>query len=71
MFYRTSAYNETSITFWASDTRDVERYIDWMNSKRDINMVSAVEIGEEGHEDECAFSMDEPGWDDFMDEDAA
>ncbi len=67
MFYKATAYNTQSIVFWASENSDVDRYIDWLNRDRDVNVYSAEELGEEGFEDDCAFSMDEPDWDDFMD----
>lgn len=69
MFYQAAAHNAQPLTFWATNPADADRYIDWLNRKRDINVYAAHELGEAGHEDECAFSCDEPYWDDFMVED--
>lgn len=71
MFYQARAYNQTGITFWASNPADAVRYIDWLNRDREINVYAAYELGETGHEDACEMSCDEPHWDDFMDENAA
>lgn len=67
MFYKATAYNTGAIIFWSTDETKVERYIDWLNRDRDINVYHAEEMGED-YEDDTAFSMDEAGWDDFMEE---
>lgn len=74
MFYKITAYNTQACYVWASSPADVERYVDYLNRNKDINLLAAYPIDEsewdeyEGRDD--VMSMDEPGWDDFM-EDAA
>ena len=74
MFYNVTAYNSNALHVWASNPTDVERYVDWLNRKREINLYAAsvaprdqwavLETNTE------VMSCDEPCWDDFMDEDA-
>lgn len=70
MFYEIRAYNAQTLIAWASDANDVERYVDWLNRSRDIDLYAAREVAEadwpryERRND--VLSMDEPEWDDFM-----
>lgn len=74
MFYVIKAYNQTALHAWASDPADIERYIDWLNRERDVNLYSATSYTEEewlaaGHDTlDDAMSCDEPHWDDFTSE---
>ena len=70
MFYAISAYNTQTRYVWAASAADVGRYVDHLNADREINLYAAKPIPEsewasyEGRSD--VLSMDEPGWDDFM-----
>ena len=65
-FYKITAYNCQSLYFWGTET-DAERYVDWLNRDREINVYSAQAIPEsECEEPDDALSGQEPGWDNFM-----
>ena len=68
-FYKITAYNTQALYFWGAEA-DVERYVDWLNRNRDINVYSASAILEaEWSEYESrndVLSGEEPHWDDFM-----
>ena len=70
MFYTLNAYNTQAIAVWASNKADVDRYVDWLNRDRDVNLYSAMPVDEDQqseYESRSDFlSMDEPYWDDFM-----
>lgn len=72
MFYIVSAYNSQDIIVWSSDEVKVDRYVNWLNRNREINLYSAKEADAsqqaelEARDD--VMSMDEPYWDDFMDQ---
>lgn len=68
MFYRISAYNENAIIIWSSSTTNVLKYIEFLNRNREINHYQYEELGQEGYEDKCDLSCDEPHWDDFIKE---
>lgn len=70
MYYAILAYNSQTLYVWSSSTSDVERYIDWLNRDREVNLytyedIPAADWPEHENRDD-AMSMDEPGWDDFM-----
>ncbi|ETD02882.1 hypothetical protein U717_04120 [Rhodobacter capsulatus R121] len=68
-FYKITAYNSQALYFWGTDA-DVDRYVDWLNRDREINVYAAEAIPEaewaqyEGRDD--VLSGEECGWDDFM-----
>lgn len=66
MFYAARAYNSNEIIFWATASADVEKYVNFLNRDREINVYAAHELGATGYEDVCVMSCDEPHWDDFM-----
>lgn len=70
MFYQITAYNQGALYAWASNPADVDRYVDWLNRDRDINVYAAHEIPEvewaEYESRDDVLSMDEAYWDDFM-----
>lgn len=72
-FFKIVAYNTQALFFWGTEA-DAERYVDWLNRDRDINVYSVSAIpATEWAEYECrddVLSGEEPGWDDFMSEEA-
>lgn len=66
MFYKIKAWNQTSWIIWSENPKSLERYLDSLNLDRETNLYDAYELGETGFEAECAMSLDEPHWDDFM-----
>ncbi len=74
MFYNVTAYNSNILNVWASNPSDVQRYVNWLNRNREINLYSAREADtaewlalEKNTE---VLNCDEPHWDDFMDEES-
>lgn len=70
MFYRITASNREALYAWASDSADVERYVDWLNRDFEFNLYAASEVEHhlwpEMEVREDVMSMDEPHWDEFM-----
>lgn len=70
MFYEIMRYNHTKLIIWATSESDAERYVDWLNRDRKINLYAAYAIAEEDWPQyearDDVLSADEPGWDDFM-----
>lgn len=71
-FFKITAYNTQVLYFWGAEG-DADRYVDWLNRDREINVYSAQAIPEgqwgdfEGRDD--VLSGEEPCWDDFMSDD--
>jgi hypothetical protein len=69
-FYKITAYNAQALYFWGSEA-DCDRYVDWLNRDREINVYSALAIPEpqwgEFERRDDVLSGEEPAWDDFMD----
>ncbi len=74
MFYNITAYNSNNLYVWASHSSDVDRYVDWLNRKREINLYAASVAPQDQwaalENNSEVMSCDEAYWDDFMDEDA-
>ena len=72
-FFKIDAYNTQALYFWGSE-ENADRYTDWLNRNREINVYSAQAIPEgewaeyEGRDD--VLNGEEAYWDDFMEADA-
>lgn len=72
MYYSITAHNAQSMIAWASNENDVDRYVDWLNRDREINVYyhAPAKADEITHIEGCGLdgliSMDENNWDDFM-----
>lgn len=74
MFYKITAHNTDALYAWSFNAADIQRYVDWLNRDREINVYSAQAVI---NADEIAqletqgdvLNMDEPSWDDFMEDD--
>lgn len=69
-FFAISAYNTQALYFWGTEA-DADRYVDWLNRDREINVYSRTAIPQEQWADyenrNDVLSGEEPYWDDFMD----
>ena len=72
-FYEITAYNTQALYFWGTEA-NAERYVDWLNRDREINVYSARAIPEadwaEYESRDDVLNGEEAYWDDFMDADA-
>ena len=72
-FFKIDAYNTQALYGWGSE-ENADRYTDWLNRNREINVYSAQAIPEgewaeyEGRDD--VLNGEEAYWDDFMEADA-
>lgn len=70
MFYCAIAYNSESLYAWSSNPGNVDRWVEWLNRNRDINVYAAYEVPEDEWDDlegrDDVLSMDESYWDEFM-----
>lgn len=68
-FFKIAAYNAQALYFWGTDA-DCDRYVDWLNRNREINVYSAAAIPADQWAEmetrEDVLSGEEYGWDDFM-----
>lgn len=68
-FFKITAYNTQALYFWGAEV-DANRYVDWLNRDREINVYSAHPIPEtdwpeyQGRDDVLIGT--EPAWDAFM-----
>jgi hypothetical protein len=70
-FFKITAYNTQSLYFWGNEEQ-CDRYTDWLNRDREINMYSFTSIPEsewtEYEDRDDVLSGEEVDWDDFMEE---
>lgn len=70
-FFEITAYNTEALYVWGRESR-LLRYVEWLNRDRKTNHYTFEAIPESRWSDvECrddVMSMEEPHWDDFMEE---